>query len=148
MRVILLIVTYFIFTSSLFSEIRGNYKGNYVEIYWSEPDDILLEYFIIERSKNGRYFKPIMKIKCGSKKADYYEIDYNAPSKIAYYRIKQLTNKGYQYSKTLIVRNHRKDRNHKKKLKGFKENNVIVVLTNKLGIEYFSKIDVFVKKES
>jgi len=147
MRIVLLVIVYFFFLSPMFSEIRANYKNNNVEIYWSQPDDQFSEYFIIERSKNGRYFKPIMKVICGSKKTEYYEIDYHAPSKLAYYRIRQRTDNGYKYSKTLMVKNHTKGNNHyKKSLKKFKENNVLAVLRSKLGLEYFCKVDIFVKK--
>jgi len=147
MKVILFLCYQVLFISFFSAEISANYKGDKVEIHWLQSNNSMAHSFIIERSKNGKYFKEIIKIKCSNNNnTEYYETDYHPPHKIAYYRIKQVDIDGnYKYSKTILVKNYNKLKyygNNKKALKGYKGRNILLVLKNKAGKDFYLKADV------
>lgn len=145
MKIVLTLFFQLFCCSLLFSKIDANYINNQVELRWTTPNNVSPDYFIIERSKNGRYFKEIMRIKCGKSHVYYYEIDYNPPNKIAYYRIKGVNNSNVvKYFNTVLARNYNKLNNNrfKKSLKGFEEEQVLMVLRSQDKKEYYIKIDV------
>lgn len=147
MKTILLLFTQLFFSSFLFSEIKANYNGNKVDIYWTLSNaDANIDHVVIERSKNGVYFKEIINVEVGKSSTEFYEIDNNPPSKCAYYRVKQITTDGrYIYSETVMVKNFNKMnyyKNYSKALKGFKANDVLAVVRDNKGKEYYLKLNV------
>jgi len=146
MKIVLLLFVELFFISSLFSEIYANYNDNKVEIYWSKSTNTKIQHFIIERSKDGIEFETLRQINSGNGGGYYFEIDYQPPIKMAYYRIKQVDfNRNYNYSKTVMVKNYNKlshSENFNKSLKGYKGRNILVVLKNKKGKEFYLKVDV------
>jgi hypothetical protein len=146
MKTILLLFSQFIFLTPLFSEINAHYNDDKVEIYWSETTSPNIQHFIIERSENGKFFEEIMEVNEVRSEVEYFEIDYNPPVKVAYYRIKKIDKGGdINYSKTILVKNYNKlklNKNFGKTLKNYKGHNVLVVLKNKKGKEFYLKVDV------
>ena len=62
MKIILSLLIQLIFISSLFSKVEAVYINNKVQISWNNPKHIEVNYFVLERSKNGIKFKEIQKI--------------------------------------------------------------------------------------
>ncbi|PCJ22961.1 MAG: hypothetical protein COA97_12585 [Flavobacteriales bacterium] len=155
MKTSLLLITQLFFISSLFSEVRAIYNDDKVEISWTNPLYIEVDYFVIERSKNGKNFKKIMKID-GSKSnkinIEYYEIDYNPFNKKAYYRIRQVhVNGRVNYSNIVVAEKNKNVKSifglfskskKNKHLKGYSENDVLVVLIDAKQSEYIAVINV------
>jgi hypothetical protein len=146
MKTILLFCCQLIFISSFFSKINANYNDDKVEIYWTQSNNLKTAYFVIERSENGKHFSETMRVQGGGNNVEYYEIDYQPPSKMAYYRIKQVgVNGNYKYSETILVKNYNKLNyygNIKKTLKGYKGTDILVILRNKKGKEFYLKVDI------
>jgi len=141
MKTLLLLFIQILFSFSLFAEINVNYKGKQVEIEWSTSTNAKIDYFIIERSKNGKYFKAIRKIKSGEPNTNYYEVDYHPPKKISFYRIKQVKSDGsFTYSATILVKRYTNAKY--KKLKGYHQNDVLLVLKDKNGNEVYTKANI------
>ncbi|OFY89868.1 MAG: hypothetical protein A3K10_15330 [Bacteroidetes bacterium RIFCSPLOWO2_12_FULL_31_6] len=158
MKTILLLFTQLMFISASFSEVRAVYKNDKVEISWTNPTDIQIAYFVVERSKNGKNFKTIIQVE-GSKKEnsliEYYEIDNNPLHQKAYYRIRQIDVNGKSYYSEMVVAmnvnyvnpllslfsNSQKNPKYSR-LKNYNENNILVVLLDNNGNEYISKINL------
>ena len=63
MRTIILVSLFsMLVVSKLFAEVETRFNGNYVEIYWENPTGINIDYFVIEKSKNGIKFKEFQTI--------------------------------------------------------------------------------------
>lgn len=109
MKTTLLFLTPIFFINVLFAEIKNEDKKNIVEISWNTPKHIEVAYFVIEKSKNGRYYKEILKVNAPekhNKSIKYSEIDANPYNKKTFYRIKQVAVNGREYySNTVIVEN-------------------------------------------
>ncbi len=141
MKTLLLLFIQILFSWAAFSEINVNYKGKQVEIEWSTSNNAKIDYFIIERSKKGKYFKAIMKIKSGEPNTNYYEVDYHPPKKTSFYRIKQVQADGsFTYSETILVKKYTNAKY--KHLKDYKQNDVLLVLKDKNGNEFYTKASV------
>jgi len=118
-----------------------------IKIEWSKSSNTQFDYFVIERSKKGKYFKPIMKIQSGKENTTYFEIDYHPPKKISFYRIKQVKTDGsYQYTETVMVKNFN-TKNKTKLLKNYNQKEVLLVLKNKKGEEFYIKTNVYFAKK-
>jgi len=143
-----------------FSEVKAVYNNDKVEISWTNPLFIEIDYFVIERSKNGKNFNEIQKVE-GTKNQkiplEYVEIDYHPFHKKTYYRIKQIhVNGRIYYSNTTLAKTTQnvnpttqlfsKSANVKH-LKNYKNTNVLVVLTGKVGDEYIAIINVETSKK-
>jgi hypothetical protein len=151
MKATLIISLQFFFLTSVFSEVKVNYKDNKVEIHWTSSVQSELDHFIIERADKSRKFKPIMKVNVGNIEMEYYEVDYHPPSSIVFYRIKKVAKDGtFKYSKTAVTKNYNKlnyYRSFKKVLNDYKGKNILIVLKNKKGEEFYSKADVTAYKK-
>ena len=109
MTITLLLLAQLFFPTFLFSEVIAIYNDGNVEISWSTPEQIQVDYYVIERSRNGRKYKVIRKVdvpKNNSGSIDYYEIDSHPLKKKAFYRIRQVDRNGTRhYSNTVLVHN-------------------------------------------
>ncbi len=143
------------FIQIVFSQVKAVYLENKVGISWANPLHIDVDYFVIEKSKTGKYFKEIIKVD-GSKNLNtsiaYYEIDHNPFRKKGYYRIKQVDiNNKYYYSNVVLANNLNnvkpifdlfKKRNNIQGLKNYVGKDILVVLQNSEQEEFIAKIDV------
>lgn len=141
--------------SSAFSEVKAFYINDKVEISWNNPLEIEIDYFIIERSKNGQYFKEISKVNVGKNKSSsiqYYEVDYKPFNKRAYYRIKQVGINGKSYYSTVVIAENFKNtkplhalfskNQNNSTLKDYEVTNILVVLLDIKRKEYIAKISL------
>ena len=155
MKTLTLLLTYFFLANSLFSEVNAVYNDDKVEISWSNPLHIKVDYFVIERSKDGRYFKEILNVNASENNGssiEYFEIDYNPFNKKAYYRIKQVDINGKNYYSNMVVAqnlnnvkplfNVFSNNRNTKGLKDYKEKDILVVITNAHKEEFIARLDV------
>lgn len=160
MKTILLLCTQLIFISSSFSQVEAVYIDDKVQISWNNPKHIEVDYFVIERSKNGMKFKEILKIDAinnNGNTIEYHEIDYNKLRKKAYYRIKQIDIDGYKYySNAAVVSNSniikplfnlfslsKKNR----LLKNYAGNNILVILLNNKQEKFVSRVNLLLENK-
>ncbi|MEJ8802175.1 cadherin domain-containing protein [Pontibacter sp. H249] len=84
---------------------KAELKG--VMIYWATAAEINNEYFIVERSLDGRNFSKIGQVRgagTSSSRIEYNLLDTNSPAGTVYYRLKQVDFGGkYEYSKIVAV---------------------------------------------
>lgn len=131
------------------------YNSGKVNVYWTTATEKNNDYFAIERSKDGITFETFAIIKAAgnSNMMMYYsETDYNPLSDISYYRLKQTDKDGkYSYSQTVAVNYRLKNDDiniYPNPADGFanidlsalKGKEVLVVVRDMLGREFFSKI--------
>ena len=150
----ILIALQFLFISSISAEVKANYNDNRVEISWDNPNHVQIAYFVIERSKNGRYFKEILKVeatKSDNGSVEYYEVDYKPFNKKAYYRIKQVDVDGNRYYSNVILAKNTNNvkplfglfsSTNNKNLKNYNEKDLLVVLVDVHQNEFIAKVDV------
>ncbi len=158
MKTIFLLFAQLLFVSSSFSEINAIYNNDNVEISWNNPKHIKVDYFVIERSKNGIKFKEILTIDATANNGstiEYYEIDYAPFNKKAYYRIKQVDINGHNYysemvmaqnfdnAKSLFTLFSKKD----KKLKDYNEKDILVVLYDSNKKQFVARVDLMMRKK-
>jgi len=145
MKTTLLLITTLLSSTFVFSEITANYHNGNVEISWSQSNNQKTSYFLIERSNNGRSFTSLSKVEGGKLGVDYFEIDYQPPSKYAFYRITQVSEYGkICHSETILVKDYNKisRRTNKTFLKNYKNENVLIVIKNKKGEEFHLKASI------
>lgn len=84
-----------------------NLKGKDAYLDWKTATEVNNDYFIVERSEDAISFKEVARIKGSgnSNNIERYEfVDYNCPTSIVYYRLKQVDFNGeYSYSKINVV---------------------------------------------
>lgn len=135
----LIIIICLFITSTSYARINAIYNNDKVEITWTNPKDIKVDYFTIQRSKNGKHFKDLIKIdgnKMGYNINEYREIDSKPYRLKGYYRLKQVDINGkIHYSNIILTK---KD----KKLKNYTANNILVVLANNEKKEFITKVDL------
>jgi len=155
MKTFSLLLIHLLFINSLFSEIKASYNNNVVGISWANPLHIDIDYFVIEKSKNGNKFNEIMKIN-GSENLNtsmaYYEIDNNPFNKKGYYRVKQVDINGeIYYSNIVLAHNmenikpifHLFSKSHNLKgLKNYKGKDILVVLQNSKQEEFIARVNI------
>ena len=74
--------------------------------------------------------------------ATFLEMDFKPYKHLTYYRIRYVNNTGvYYYSETITAKNHSKSSTHKE-LKGYDKLNVLVVLKNLNGIDFYAKLNI------
>ncbi len=158
MKTILLFTILLINTSSVFSKpinVKAYYNNNIVEISWLNPEHSDIEFFVIERSKHGRYFDEVLKINGARKNKlgyiEYFEIDSKPFKRKGYYRIKSISTTGKTYYSEMVFTENNKSSNFalnlfnlktKSKVKGFSANDVILVLVDSLKNEIIAKVDI------
>lgn len=114
-----------------------------MEISWTSAELKNIDYFVIEKSKNGKYFKPILKVKNSNKHlSSFIEIDNTPYKNQTFYRIRYInTNGNYFYSETINTRN-RNIKKHNSIIEGYNQLNVLVILKDNFGGEYYSKLNI------
>jgi hypothetical protein len=80
-------------------------EGSASKLVWRTGEEKNVDFFILERSKNGRDFTEIAKMKSGAASKEYAFVDEKAFSGTSYYRLKMPENDGSKvmYSKTISV---------------------------------------------
>lgn len=159
MKIILLLCTQLIFISSSFSEVKAIYNNDKVEISWSNPAHMNVDYFIIERSKNGKHFKEIMKVETGSgncSAVEYFEIDYSPLNIKAFYRIKHVDVSGNSYYSNIVyAQNFNRGKalfglfslsRKNAALKDYYGKDILVVLIDASQQEFIARVNVLVEK--
>ncbi len=158
MKTTLLLFTQLLFISYSFAEVRAVYKDDRVVISWTNPTNIKIDYFVIERSKNGKKFKELIKVEgfnSNSGLTEYYEIDNNPFNKKAYYRIRQVGINGNIYYSEMVIATNIKyvkplyglfsNSKDNYKLKKYTGNNILVVLIDTKGKQYIAKVNMVVE---
>jgi hypothetical protein len=130
--------------------------GKKVIVNWTTPNEQNFDYFTVERSKDGVNFVTAVMIKGAGKVSavvDYTDIDYSPFSGISYYRLKQTDYFGdFSYSEIVAVnfqisKNGSVIPNNNKlpdetELKELENKMVLVVLKDKQGKEFISKVEI------
>lgn len=151
-----LFLSSFLSVNSSIAEVKAVYNNNTVEVSWMNPLHVEIDYFIIERSKKGRYYKEILKVDGPKKNLEstiaYKEIDSKPFSKTGFYRIKQVDiNGNVYYSNAVFAKNYDyvkpifsllKQSSVSKNLKGYQNRDILVVLLNTEKEEFIAKVDL------
>ncbi len=134
------------------------YNNGVVDLNWSTSTEINNDYFEIERSANGQNFESIIKIEGAGNSSsiiDYFERDIKPLNGISFYRLKQTDYNGnYTYSEVIPINisNNKPDfniftnptsaDNIKVSFNNFKGSEVLLVIRDMNGREYYSKMKV------
>ena len=99
MKTALIILIQLGFFTTLNAQVETNYNGKFVEVTWVNPKNVSIDYFIIEKSNNGKNYKELLTVPkqniAGGKIV--YEADYSKPKRKTYYRIKNVETGGNSY---------------------------------------------------
>jgi len=136
-------------------------NGDKIAAFWSANDEPSGNSYILERSKNGTDFKKVSQVnvsKTAHNVTQYIETDCKPLKGVSYYRLKCTNNKNNgMYSNTVVVnyainkvsanfgigmQNNEELINSIKRLPS---NKVLVVLRDKNGSEFYSKISITVE---
>lgn len=136
-------------------------NNNKIDIKWVTKAEFVNSYFVVERSKDGKNYEEVIKMPGNGKGnfyMEYFDADYTPAEGISYYRLKQVTENSEDVIHSNIVVNYFKpipvtttniaviqnpateDQEFNLLLKGFEGKEVLVVLRDKAGNEYFSKV--------
>lgn len=135
--------------------------GKKVYVNWTIANEKNFDYFTIEKSKDGIRFETSVLIKgagISSTIIDYSEIDYNPLPGISYYRIKQtdyfgqvsyseISTVNYLFSSNATIIPFTKKDFENSDFKEIQEREILVVLRDSKGDEFFSKVFVTPDKE-
>jgi len=130
---------------------------NEVEINWSTASELNNDFFTIERSATGEIFTELLRIDgagTSNQQIDYFERDYSPLPGISYYRLKQTDFNGdFSYSQLVAVKRNyimgefgvypnpgNNDEAFFITFSGFGDEEVLVVLRDITGREYYSKM--------
>ena len=145
-------------TEEVYFEVVQNHDK--VDIKWISKTNCTKAVYIVERSKDGKTFEEVSRAECANaigNYMEYFDTDYAPAEGISYYRLKQITetneevvysNATMHYVKTeqilfsdiTISQNPSGAQELNLLLKGFEGKEVLVVLQDKLGNQYFSKV--------
>lgn len=133
----------FVGAMNLNAQVTAFYHNNRVEISWSQSDIKNINYFVIEKSKNGKYFKPFLTVS-GTENtySSFLEMDFKPYKHITYYRIRYVNKSGnYYYSETVTAKNHIGNVGNYE-LTNYDKINVLVVIKNLNGIDFYAKLNI------
>lgn len=144
-------------TDDVYFEVIQNHEK--VDIKWVTKAEFSNSYFVVERSKDGKTYEEVVRMQCSgsSNYMEYFDTDYTPAEGVSYYRLKQVTetneeqvfsNATINYIKTepvvssdiSITQNPANSQELNLLLKGFEGKEVLVVLRDQKGNEYFSKV--------
>lgn len=131
-----------------------------VDIKWVSKTNCTKAVYVVERSKDGKTFEEVTRAECASATGnymEYFDTDYTPAEGISYYRLKQVneaneevvySNATIHYVKTeqilfsdiAISQNPSGAQELNVLLKGFEGKEVLVVLQDKKGNQFFSKV--------
>jgi hypothetical protein len=136
-------------------------NSNHVDLKWSTASETNNSHFIVERSSNGKSWKEVVKVNGAgnsSQLLEYFEVDQKPLKGISYYRLKQVDfNGAYTYSRIVPVYFiastsgsegivvypnpvYREQKNINIQLNEFEGKEVLVVLRDLNGKEFYSKL--------
>ena len=138
----------------------ANVNEDWVELRWVTSSEINSDYFVIERSKNGRNWKELITVGAAGNSQqtiEYFEVDYKPYKGTSYYRLKQVDFDGsYEYFSMVPVKFIKNSKEKginifphpftkvKEKLKiefnNLVDQEVFVVLRDTKGREFYSKV--------
>lgn len=141
------------------SDFHANINSNNVELSWTTTIEINNGFFTVEKSKDGILFEEAYTLdgaNNSSSTINYFDIDYNPIVGVSYYRLKQTDlNRNFTYSNIVPVRyqpngdfrfslfpNPGEAKDIKIELTAAKGQNVIVVVRDMAGREFYSKVFV------
>lgn len=89
-----------------FTNFTGLVKDNKAALSWSTANELNNNYFIVERSVNGRSFDSVGWVNAGTTRSNTYTFGENNNNSVSYYRLKQVdVNGGFIYSIILTLKN-------------------------------------------
>lgn len=89
-----------------FTSFTGIIKNNRAALTWATTNEVNNNYFIVERSVNGRQFDSVGRVQAGSTPSNTYSFNENNTNATSYYRIKQVDISGtYTYSVVIALKN-------------------------------------------
>jgi len=138
------------FITTLLAKVETNYNGKYVEISWDNPFYINIDYFVIEKSNNGKNYKEINTVAAANPdktKKFFYEVDYSKITRQTFYRIKHVDINGYSYYSNISIVQPQKKRlkifsSKKSTIENYDAKNVLVVLEDINNKIFTLKIDI------
>ncbi len=99
MKTALIILIQFGFFTVVQAQVETHYNGKFVEISWVNPKTVSIDYFIVEKSNNGKNYKELITVPkqniSGGKTV--YEADYSRLKRKSYYRIKNVDKQGNSF---------------------------------------------------
>ncbi|TND08119.1 MAG: hypothetical protein FD123_2513 [Bacteroidetes bacterium] len=142
------------------ADFQAVYSNGKVILSWTGLPDCCSDYYIIERSKNGVDFSSVLQV-AGPKTVcpytEYFETDQNPFAGSSFYRLRMVTREGQTaFSNTIPVNlvfdqqkgvfttssGEKDNKNLKVELKGFGNQEVLVVLMNTKGDVVLSKVQL------
>lgn len=130
-------------------------NGTKVDVSWKTVSEKNNDYFSVERSKDAVNFETIAMVKGSSNSnslLEYLEVDFEPLPGISYYRLKQIDHNGkFTFSKIVSVNYHFENAginvfpnpstgDFTVSLEGFDKKEIVVLVKDIQGKEYFSKI--------
>jgi len=137
------VILFLICSSTANAQINAFYNKNHVDISWSHSDIRNINYFVIEKSKNGKYFKPFLKVtNSNNAYSSFLEIDNKPYKHVTYYRIRYVNKKGaYYYSETVAARKYL-NKKLKPELVSYDKLNILVILKDINGKVFYAKVNI------
>ncbi|MFL5754369.1 MAG: hypothetical protein ACJ76F_13240 [Bacteroidia bacterium] len=133
-----------------------------VDLKWVTKAENVNAVFIVEKSKDGKSFEEVMRVTGvgkGNFYMEYFDADYTPIEGVSYYRLKQANETGEEVLHNIVAVSYFKPvtannpeiavaanpgtsstNDFSLLLKGFEGKEVLVVLRNKKGDEFFSKV--------
>jgi fibronectin-binding autotransporter adhesin len=133
-----------------------------VDLKWVTKAENVNAVFIVEKSKDGKAFEEVMRVTGAGKGnfyMEYFDADYTPIEGVSYYRLKQANETGEEVLHNIVAVSYFKPvaannpeialaanpgtssvNDFHLLLKGFEGKEVLVVLRNKKGDEFFSKV--------
>ncbi|AEW01492.1 hypothetical protein A4D02_05735 [Niastella koreensis] len=89
-----------------FTSFTGINKDNKAALSWSTANEVNNNFFIVERSLNGRNFDSVGRVQAGANTSNTYSFNENNTNATSYYRVKQVdVNGAYTYSTVITLKN-------------------------------------------
>ncbi|MFT7157207.1 MAG: hypothetical protein ACI8Q1_002224 [Parvicella sp.] len=140
-------------------EFNAIFAENKVNIYWSTAAELNNEYFVVLRSRDGFEWEEIATVAGAgntSNISEYFEQDLKPLNGVSYYKLKQVDFNGQSEEFNVVpVENTSKSKvafkifpnpttqeNINMSLEGFKDQEILVVVRDIQGREFFSKIQI------
>jgi len=151
----------------IFLSVHVNLQQDLVQLKWNHNKEDSTKKFIIEKRTNHNEWKELTTVNCASHKKiaiNYFHVDFFPSLYLSYYRLKSIGSDGIiDYSNITPVYYNK----YKGKLAGIKvypdfsqshkiiniafeevfDKELLVVIRNKKGVEYYSKVIINVEKE-
>lgn len=89
-----------------FTSFTGIIKDNKAALSWSTTNEVNNNFFVVERSLNGRNFDSVGRVQAGNNSSNTYSFNENNTNATSYYRVKQVDiNGAYTFSAVITVKN-------------------------------------------